>query len=157
VRQSSNVSFALPLSSSAVRTAGYAELTTTPRPSVLPHQTATSHAELVESGWTEVWTITDTMTQAEWSAKQEAAAVAQKANITITMRQCRLALLAAGKLAAVDAAIGTLPEPSKSAAATEWEYAHEVYRGASFVALLGAAIGFTEAEVDNLFVEAKSL
>ena len=59
----------------------------------------------------------------------------------VTMRQARLALLGAGKLAAVDAAINGMAEPTKSAARIEWEYSGEVQRHNGFVAALGPALG----------------
>ena len=75
----------------------------------------------------------------------------------VSMRQARLALLGAGKLAAVDAAIDTMPEPQKSAARIEWEYAAEVRRDNAFVAGLAPALGMTDAQVDALFVAAAAL
>ena len=75
----------------------------------------------------------------------------------VSMRQARLALLGAGKLAAVDAAIDTMPEPQKSAARIEWEYAAEVRRDNDFVAGLAPALGMTDAQVDALFVAAAAL
>lgn len=75
----------------------------------------------------------------------------------VTMRQARLALLAAGKLAGVDAAIASLPEPQKTAASVELEYSTTVQRSNPFVAQLGAALGLDDAEIDALFVEAAKL
>src|SRR5574343_647212 len=75
----------------------------------------------------------------------------------VTMRQARLALLGAGKLAAVDAAINSMAEPTKSAARIEWEYSGEVQRHNGFVAALGPALGLTEAQIDALFVAASKL
>ena len=75
----------------------------------------------------------------------------------VTMRQARLALLGAGKLANVDAAIDAMPEPQKSAARIEWEYAAEVRRDNAFVAGLAPALGMTDAQVDALFVAAAAL
>lgn len=76
---------------------------------------------------------------------------------SVTMRQARLALLAAGKLALVEAAIASLSEPDKTAAQIEWEYSNEVQRSNGLVASLGPALGMTEAELDALFVQAASL
>ena len=75
----------------------------------------------------------------------------------VSMRQARLALLGAGKLAAVDAAIDAMPEPQKSAARIEWEYAAEVRRDNAFVAGLAPALGMTDAQVAALFVAAAAL
>jgi hypothetical protein len=76
---------------------------------------------------------------------------------SVTMRQARLALLGAGKLAAVESAIAALPEPAKTAALIEWEYSNEVQRHNGFVSQLAPALGMTEAQLDALFVQAASL
>ena len=75
----------------------------------------------------------------------------------VTMRQARLALLAAGKLAGVEAAIASMPEPQKTAASIEWEYSNALQRSNPFVAQLGAALGIDDAGIDALFVEAAKL
>ena len=75
----------------------------------------------------------------------------------VTMRQARLALLAAGKLAGVDAAIASMPEPQRTAASIEWEYSNALQRNNPFVAQLGAALGIDDAAIDALFVEASKL
>ena len=75
----------------------------------------------------------------------------------VTMRQARLALLAAGKLSQVDSVIESLPEPHKSAARIEWDYSSEVQRDKPFVVQIGAALGYTDAELDQLFIEASKL
>lgn len=73
------------------------------------------------------------------------------------MRQARLALLGAGKLAAVEAAIEALPEPQKTAAKITWEYSQEVQRSNGLVPSMAAALGLTDAQIDALFVAAKAL
>lgn len=75
----------------------------------------------------------------------------------VTMRQARLALLQAGKLADVDAAINALSEPQKSAARIEWEYSGTVRRRQPLVLALAPALGLTEAQLDALFVAAEGL
>lgn len=75
----------------------------------------------------------------------------------VTMRQARLALLGAGKLAAVDAAINAMPEPAKSAARIEWDYSSAVQRHNGFVVQLGPALGLTDAQIDDLFRAASKL
>lgn len=75
----------------------------------------------------------------------------------VTMRQARLALLGAGVLAGVDAAIDAMPEPTRSAARIEWEYSGAVQRHNGFVAALGPALGMTGAQIDALFVAAAKL
>ena len=76
---------------------------------------------------------------------------------SITMRQCRLQLLAIGKLADVDVAIAALPEPEKSAAQIEWEYAATVERNSPLISQLGPALGLDDAQLDALFRQAVTL
>lgn len=75
----------------------------------------------------------------------------------VTMRQARLALLGAGLLSSVNAAIDSLPEPAKSAALIEWEYSSEVWRNRPFVQQLGGALGLSSAQLDALFIQAATL
>jgi hypothetical protein len=75
----------------------------------------------------------------------------------VTMRQARLALHAAGKLVAVNAAIAALPDPPKTAALIEWEYSSTVRRDSQFVAMLGPALGLDAAGLDALFIAAAKL
>lgn len=75
----------------------------------------------------------------------------------VTMRQARLALLAAGLLSSVNAAIASLPSPQKEAAQIEWEYAAVVDRNAGLVPAMGAALGMTEVQLDDLFIAAGAL
>ena len=77
--------------------------------------------------------------------------------LEVTMRQARLALHAAGKLTAVNAAIAALPDPPKTAALIEWEYSSTVRRDSQFVAMLGPALGLDSAALDALFVAASKL
>ena len=76
---------------------------------------------------------------------------------SVTMRQARLALLGAGKLAAVQTAIDALSEPTKTAAMIEWEYSNEVQRHNGLVASLGPALNLTSEQIDTLFIEAAKL
>lgn len=76
----------------------------------------------------------------------------------VTMRQARLALLGAGLLDDVDAAIAANPDPvQRKAAQIEWEYANTVERGSTFVQQLGAGLGLTEQQLDELFTTAATL
>ena len=76
---------------------------------------------------------------------------------SVTMRQARLALLGAGLLDDVEAAIAALPSPQKEAARVEWEYSQEVQRHNGFVSALAPALGMTEAQTDALFIAAAGL
>jgi hypothetical protein len=75
----------------------------------------------------------------------------------VSMRQGRLALLQAGKLADVDAAIAALPSPAKEAAQIEWEYATEVKRDSQLVTQLAPSLGLDDAALDALFIAAAAL
>lgn len=75
----------------------------------------------------------------------------------VTMRQARLALLGAGLLDDVDAAINALPSPQKEAARIEWEYSQEVQRHNGFVSVLAPSLGLTPEQTDELFVQAAKL
>jgi len=76
---------------------------------------------------------------------------------SVTMRQARLALYAAGLLTSVDAAIAAMPEPDKTAASITWEFAQTVDRGFGMVPQLAAALGMTETQIDDLFIAAAQL
>lgn len=75
----------------------------------------------------------------------------------VTMRQARLALLAAGKLDDVDAAIASQPSPQREASRIEWDYARDVQRDSALVNMLGQALGLDAPDLDALFMEAAQL
>ncbi len=76
---------------------------------------------------------------------------------SVTMRQARLALHAAGLLTSVDAAIAAMPETDKTAAQITWDYASSVDRGFGMVPQLAEALGMTETQIDELFIAASQL
>ena len=75
----------------------------------------------------------------------------------VSMRQARLALLSAGLLSQVNAAIDALPSPDKEAAQIQWEYSQEVNRNEPLVTHLANALNLTEAQLDDLFLKASTL
>lgn len=75
----------------------------------------------------------------------------------VTMRQARLALLGAGFLSQVEDAINSMPEPHRSAAKITWEFSGEVQRHNGLVSQLGPALGLTEKQLDQLFIQASKL
>lgn len=99
------------------------------------HTAQRGNPELVDGAWRYSYTYSLNVPQA------------------VTMRQARLALLAAGHLAAVDAAIAAMDD----AVRIEWEYAHEVRRDSPLVAGMGAVLGLTGAQLDALFIAAGAL
>lgn len=84
-------------------------------------------------------------------------AIPQPVPTSITMRQARLQLHAIGKLSEVQEAINQLPEPPKTEAQIEWDYAAVVERASPFVALLTPALGLSDEQMDDLFREAAKL
>lgn len=76
---------------------------------------------------------------------------------SITMRQARLALLAAGLLSQIEAAIDDMVEPDRSAARIEWEYAQEMRRDHALIANLAIVMGLSGQQIDDLFIAAAGL
>jgi len=75
----------------------------------------------------------------------------------VTMRQARLALLGAGLLSQVNAAIASMSGAEGEAARIEWEYAQEVRRDSALAQSLVPALGMNEAGLDALFTAAAAL
>ena len=69
----------------------------------------------------------------------------------VSMRQARLALLGAGKLDGVQAALAAAPGIEGQAARIEWEYAQEVRRDWPLLNAVAAQMGMTGEQVDGLF------
>lgn len=65
----------------------------------------------------------------------------------VSMRQARIALLQAGYLNNVTAAINAGSEADR----ITWEYATEVRRDDPLVVNLSATLGLTDVQIDNLF------
>jgi hypothetical protein len=70
----------------------------------------------------------------------------------VTMRQARLALLAAGHLVTVDAALS-----QDTAAKIQWEYATHVYRTEPLVGQMALLLGMSDQQLDELFIAAAKL
>lgn len=75
----------------------------------------------------------------------------------VTMRQARLALLNAGLLATVNAAVAAMPGAAGDAARIEWEFSSEVFRNRPLVLSLGTALGLTAVQLEALFVAAAAI
>lgn len=88
---------------------------------------------------------------------QEADAPTTSRITKVTMRQARLALLGAGKLPAVNAAIAAMQGAQGEAARIEWEYSQEVQRDRGLVSALGSQLGMTEEQLDALFTAAAAI
>ena len=77
--------------------------------------------------------------------------------IEVTQRQARMALHSLGLLTTVEAAINALPDPPRTEARIAWDFSNTVQRGNPFVSQLAALLGFTETDLDNLFIAAAAL
>lgn len=75
----------------------------------------------------------------------------------VAMRQARLALLQAGKLDAVNAAISSMSGAQGAAARIEWEFSNEVQRAQPLVAALAPVLGMSQEQLDQLFITAAGL
>ena len=83
---------------------------------------------------------------------------ARRAKVSVSMRQARLAMLQAGLLDQVDAAIAGIAEESqRRQAEINWEYATTVERLDGWVRQIGVGLGLSEAGLDGLFERAMML
>lgn len=90
-----------------------------------------------------------------WDGSTWARPVARRsAPHEVTMRQARRALHVAGLLSAVDAAIASLPEPQRTAAAIDWEFSSTVRRDNPTFSAVSAALGLSSDQLDGLFISA---
>lgn len=71
----------------------------------------------------------------------------------VTMRQARLAMLQAGLLSAVNAAVAAADEATR----IEWEFSNWVERDNALVSTLASALGLTDQQLDDLFALAATL
>lgn len=73
------------------------------------------------------------------------------------MRQARLALLGAGRLDAVEAAIAGMTGTAGKAAQIDWEFARTLRRDHPLTVGLSAALGLNSAALDALFTQAAAI
>lgn len=73
--------------------------------------------------------------------------------VSVTPRQARLALLGAGLLDQANAAVAAADKATQ----LTWEFAAEIDRSSTMVASLGASLGLTSAQIDNLFIRGAGL
>jgi hypothetical protein len=73
----------------------------------------------------------------------------------ITMRQARLTFLSAGILPRLESAINNIEEENaRSVAQIEWQFGEFVYRNNSpITSLIANVLGFTELQIDDMFIE----
>lgn len=106
---------------------------------------------LVAGKWTQQWEVVE-LDLAAVAANQ---AAARKARVptTLTVRQAKLALLAAGLLDDVDAAVAGADRATQ----VEWEYATTVERTWPTLVAMATALGMTDTQLDNLFIQGAAL
>lgn len=78
---------------------------------------------------------------------------------SVSARQIRLWLIRQGiPLAQVDAAIDAIPDQlQRDSVRVEWDYAPYVERSHPMIIPLAAALGLTEQQVDQAFIEAATI
>ena len=101
--------------------------------------------ELRDGQWFKTWDARD------YTAEEK------RSQMVVTARQARLALASIGKLSAVADAIALIPDPDKTQVAIEWEYATTIERTSPWIETMRPALGLSEEEMDQLFVQAAEL
>ncbi len=71
----------------------------------------------------------------------------------LSAKQIRLGLLSLGKLDGVDTAIEAMPEPDKSEAKIQWEYATEFRRLHPLILRIMPILGLTDEQVDAAWMQ----
>ena len=102
--------------------------------------------------------VLEVIDQAGYEAALAGEMTARRAKLVVTMRQARRALLDAGLLDQVDAAIAAIADDTeRRQAEIDWEYATTVERLWPWVQTLGAALGLSAEDLDALFEQAATL
>lgn len=102
--------------------------------------------------------VLEVIDQAGYEAALAGEMTARRAKLVVTMRQARRALLDAGLLDQVDAAIAAIADATeRRQAEIDWKYATTVERLWPWVQTLGAALGLTAEAMDALFEQAATL
>jgi hypothetical protein len=107
---------------------------------------------LTDGQWLQAWSVRD-FTPEEIADNL----AARRAEMVVTPRQARLALLSAGRLGDIEAAIAALDAPTRAAVEIEWEYAVLIERTSPWVVAMTQALGMTDTEVDALFTVAAGI
>lgn len=78
--------------------------------------------------------------------------------VSVSPRQFRTALVLSGfSLSTIDNLISTLPSPQKELAKIAWEYSTEIHRDNELLNQMAPLLGFSEEQLDQLFVLASTL
>lgn len=106
--------------------------------------------ELVDGHWTQQWEV-------RLATPDEIEASKPPVPIEVTMRQARLALLGIGVLDQVASAIEALGGVERETARIEWNHSSVVHRDSPLVAIMGAALGLDDEQLNQLFITAAAL
>lgn len=122
---------------------GYAPVQAVPRPEFRQCDILTEKTpELIEGEWRQVWDVV----------------LGQVPPIAaVPMRAAKLALIDAGLLDAIDAAVAAMPGTDGQKARIEWQYSNTLRRDHPLMAQLSAGLGLTAAQVDALFIAAAAI
>ena len=105
--------------------------------------------------------ITATRVSGEWTLLTEPMSAAERKSLvpkSVTRRQARQALLLAGLLDSVPAAIAALPDPTqRGLAQIEWDDSQAFERNRPLLIQLATALGLDDGALDALFVQASKL
>jgi hypothetical protein len=86
------------------------------------------------------------------------AAISQPKPVLVSMRQMRIAIIDRKKVTAVSDAIKAIPDATEKAKVqVEWDYNTVVERDAPWFLTIMSGIGYEEADIDALFLEAAAL
>ena len=128
---------------------GYAVVAETERPA--GDVVTEGQPEQRDGVWYQTWEVRE-FTAEEIEEQRKAQIPA-----SVTMRQARLAMLGAGILDDVEAAIAAMEGDEGRAARIDWEYALDVRRDWPLINALGSQLGLTEQQIDDLFVAAAAV
>ena len=97
----------------------------------------------------------ESVQRVQLTAEEEAAIAAtpQPVPEEVPQWQARTALLRAGLLTQIEAAVAQASQEVKIA----WEYAPNIRRDSAFVAAMAAALGLTDQQLDDLFRAAAAI
>ena len=89
---------------------------------------------------------------------EEQIVVLKEVPAVVSARQIRQALVLSGiTMAQIEQALNSMPEPNRSLAFIEWEYSNEFQRYRPLTIAVAQMLGWTEDQMDDLWVLAFSL
>ena len=97
------------------------------------------------------------LTEEEKAAAAEERLATARGAMSVTMRQARQALLAAGHLVTVSDAIAAMTGEAGQAAQIDWEFAATVVRNDSLTQALATVLELWDEQVDDLFIAAAAI